>query len=81
MTDHGYCGGTDIALHDLIGHRFAPASFRHRVGFYSPRFLNFCYLLDKVTRGRLADWWRPRGNESYQWAVFRKQPDASPAAN
>lgn len=72
MSQHGYCGGMDIALHDLIGYRFARSRFRHRVAFYSPRFLNFCAMLDQLTLGRMTAALRPRGNESYQWAVFVK---------
>jgi cyclopropane fatty-acyl-phospholipid synthase-like methyltransferase len=71
MTDHGYCGGMDIDLHDLIGHRLARSRFRHRVAFYSPRYLNFCDLIDQLTLGRLTAALRPRGHESYHWAVFR----------
>jgi SAM-dependent methyltransferase len=73
MTEHGYCGGSDIALYDALGHRLARDRFRHRVAFYSPRFLNFCNMLDGLTIGTLAALLRPAGNESYQWAVFRKQ--------
>jgi len=73
MTDHGYCGGTDIALHDLIGYRFARSRFRHRVAFYSPRFLNLCSMIDQVTFGLVTSALRPRGHESYHWAVWRKR--------
>lgn len=73
MTEHGYCGGMDIALHDLIGYRFAPSRFRHRVAFYSPRFLNFCAMIDQLTLRRATAALRPPGNESYQWAIFRKR--------
>ncbi|MEX0679279.1 MAG: methyltransferase domain-containing protein [Pirellulales bacterium] len=72
MTDHGYCGGMDVALHDLIGYRFARSRFQHRVAFYSPRFLNFSRMIDRLSGGLLAAALRPRGNESYQWAVFKK---------
>ncbi|MEX2113602.1 MAG: class I SAM-dependent methyltransferase [Pirellulales bacterium] len=71
MVDHGYCGGSDIALHDLIGYRIARSRFRHRVAFYKPRFLNFCDLLDRLSFGLLSKALRPQGNESYQWAVWR----------
>lgn len=72
MTDHGYCGGMDIALHDLVGYYLARRRFRHRVAFYSPRFLNLCTLVDELTFGVMTAALRPGGNESYQWAVFRK---------
>jgi len=69
---HDYCGGMDIALHDLLGYVFARSSFRHRVAFYSPRFLNGCSLIDQLTFGRLTRVLQPAGHESYQWAVLRK---------
>jgi SAM-dependent methyltransferase len=69
---HGYGGGIDIALHDLIGWKFARSKFRHRVAFYSPRFLNGCNLIDELTFGGLTKILRPSGNESYQWALLRK---------
>ena len=72
MIDHGYSGGMDMSLDDLIGFRLAPSRFRHRVAFYSPRFLNFCALVDQLTLGLLTKALRPRGNESYQWALFGK---------
>jgi SAM-dependent methyltransferase len=77
MLDHGYSGGMDITLDDLIGFRLAPSRFRHRVAFYSPRFLNFCKLVDQLTLGHLTKALRPRGNESYQWALFGKRSKAS----
>lgn len=77
MIDHGYCGGADIALHDLIGYRLARSRFRHRVAFYSPRFLNLCRVIDQLTFGQITAALRPRGNESYQWAVLRKAPGES----
>lgn len=73
MTAHGYCGGSDIQLYDLIGYRCAPSRFRHRVAFYSPRFLNFCKMIDQLTIGRLSGAFRPRGNESYHWAIFKQR--------
>jgi SAM-dependent methyltransferase len=73
MVDHGYCNGMDIALHDLVSYAFARSRFRHRVALYSPRLLNGCTLIDELTFGRLTAALRPRGNESYQWAVFKKQ--------
>lgn len=73
MVDHGYCGGMDIALHDLVSYRFTRSRFRHRVALYSPRLLNGCTLIDQLTFGRLTAALAPRGNESYHWAVFKKQ--------
>jgi SAM-dependent methyltransferase len=73
MIDHGYCGGMDIALHDLVGYALAPSRFKHRVAFYSPRLMNASRFVDGVTFGKLTQALCPRGNESYQWAVWRKQ--------
>jgi SAM-dependent methyltransferase len=73
MIDHGHSSGIDITLDDLIGYHLAPSRFRHRVAFYSPRFLNFCKVLDQVTLGLLTKALRPRGNETSHWAVFRKR--------
>jgi SAM-dependent methyltransferase len=73
IVAHDYCGGMDIALHDLFGCKFARSRFRHRVAFYSPRFLNGCCLIDQLTFGKLTRALQPSGNESYQWAVLRKQ--------
>lgn len=72
MSAHGYCGGSDLELHDLLGWRFARSRFRHRVAFYSQRFQSFSRLLDTFTFGVLAGAMRPAGNESYQWAEFTK---------
>lgn len=72
MIDHGRCGGIDISLDDLVSYKFARERFRHRVALYSPRLLNGCALVDQLTLGRLTAAWRPRGNESYQWAVLQK---------
>jgi SAM-dependent methyltransferase len=72
VVEHRYCGGADIALHDLVGYAVAPSRFRHRVAFYSPRMLNTSRLIEGVTFGALTAMLRPRGNESYQWTAWRK---------
>jgi SAM-dependent methyltransferase len=72
LVSHDYCGGMDIALHDLVGRTISRSKFSHRVAFYSPRLLNGCNLIDELTFGKLTKALCPPGNESYQWAMMRK---------
>jgi 2-polyprenyl-3-methyl-5-hydroxy-6-metoxy-1,4-benzoquinol methylase len=80
ILEHSYCGGTDLQLYDLIGRKFAPARYNHRTAFYSPRFINGCYLLDMATLGILKKLFLPPGNESYQWTTLQRPlaADATP---
>lgn len=67
-----HCGGSDLALHDLLSLRLAPSRFRHRMGMYSPRFYFACEAVDRALFGLPSAWLRPSGNESYQRAIWRK---------
>jgi SAM-dependent methyltransferase len=73
VVQHGYCGGLDVGLHDLIGRRLSD-SYRHRTAFYSPRFMNACRAADTLLCGYLPRALTPRGNQSYLWAVLQKVP-------
>jgi len=71
MLEHGYTGGLDVALCDVLGMAIAPQKYSHRSGFYSMRFIKGCTLLDNATFGMLKRLCTPRGNESYQWAIWQ----------
>jgi 2-polyprenyl-3-methyl-5-hydroxy-6-metoxy-1,4-benzoquinol methylase len=71
VEHHEYYGGLDVALHDLVTHRFGPDRYVHRLARYNPRLYYACETLDRVTGGRLVARFGPHGAESYQRALLR----------
>lgn len=61
----------DVALHDLGTWVLRRDSFRHRMAAYSPRLFHFSGLVEHATMGAALNL-LPRGNGSYQRALFKR---------
>lgn len=71
VEHHEHYGGLDVALHDLVTHRFGRDRYIHRLARYNPRLYYACETLDGVTGGRLVGRYGPHGPDSYQRALLR----------
>ena len=69
---HDHYGGKDLALHDLLSYSLKPASFRHRMACYSPRFYFACDLVSRLSFRMLDALLLPAGKESYVRMLYRK---------
>jgi SAM-dependent methyltransferase len=74
LVAHEYCGGRDLALHDILTFRLARGRFAHRMASYAPRFYHACNLVDRATGAIVPRLFAGRGHESYQRALLRKPP-------
>jgi len=72
FVQHAYCGGTDLALHDVLTLAFARRRFMHRMSLYNARLYHACTIADDVTRRLVTRLIVGRGRESYQRALLRK---------
>lgn len=69
---HEFWGGRDLELHDAIVLKFANERFMHRMALYSSRFYYADRFFKDITFDIFGKLLLPRGNESYQRALFRK---------
>jgi 2-polyprenyl-3-methyl-5-hydroxy-6-metoxy-1,4-benzoquinol methylase len=72
FVTHEFCGGRDLELHDVLSLKLAKESFSHRMALYNPRLYFADKFLKDVTFDLVGKLVLPRGNESYQRALFRK---------
>lgn len=69
---HEFCGGRDLEFHDVLTLKFAKERFNHRMALYSPRLLYTDKFIKEITFDLFGKLFLPKGNESYQRALFRK---------
>jgi hypothetical protein len=74
MLAHEYCGGRDVDLHDALALLIFKEKFYHRMALYSPRLYYLSKVFNAVTLDLFSKLIFPRGNESYQRALFKKSP-------
>ena len=71
VESHEYCGGLDLAVHDLLTWRLSRAEFSHRMAGYRSRLYFASNAIERIlpmsARRRLL----PSGNESYQRMILR----------
>lgn len=72
LVEHEYCGGRDLQLHDALTFALAKKHFAHRMSLYNSRLFYATRFLDTISFGAIGKLIFPRGNESYQRALFRK---------
>lgn len=69
---HEFCGGRDLELHDVLTLKLAKNRFNHRMALYSPRLFFTDKFIKEITFDLFGKLFLPKGNESYQRALFRK---------
>jgi SAM-dependent methyltransferase len=72
FVTHEFCGGRDLELHDVISLKFVKEKFSHRMALYNSRFYFADRFFRDITFDLIGKLVLPRGNESYQRALFRK---------
>jgi len=72
LLAHEYCGGRDLALHDLLTFKLARSRFAHRMALYSVRLLSLSKLAEELGGDLIPKGLWPQGHESYQRVLLRR---------
>lgn len=72
LVAHEFCGGRDLELNDVLSLKFAKERFSHRMALYNPRLYFADKFFKQVTFDLFGKLLLPKGNDSYQRALFRK---------
>jgi len=72
LLAHEYCGGRDLALHDLVTFKLARSRFAHRMALYNVRLLSLSKLVEELGGALIPERLWPIGHESYQRVLLRR---------